>query len=231
MDKEHHEHRESLSAFREMWRNSGKLNALIWTEKRGGVIALGFAFLVVSAAPFLQYGSRGLLINELVEDYGNGEASWYLLLLVGILIGATLIPSIFLTIQNYLSKVFYFFLEEKFETLVIQKKGDIDVALHENPQQQDLFNRVSEEGTWRVQNFVDRQFYIFQNVLEVTLASVILIVSQWWVFLVIFIGTIPELIVEIRYGRMGVGHSFRTRRNQEEMLGTAQSLQRLTVPR
>lgn len=203
-----------------MWDNSKKLNALIWKEKRGGVIALALVFLIVSAAPFLQSGSGGLLINELVKISGSGRASSHLFLLVGILIGATLVPSVFFTIQNYLSKLFYFFLEEKFETLVIKKKGDIDVALHENPQQKDLFNRVSEEGMWRVLNFVDRQFYMFQNVLEVTIASVILIVSQWWVFLVILIGTLPELLVEVRYGRMVWGiHSARaeTRRKYWEL--------------
>jgi len=210
MNKDKQENKLSLSLFREMLKNSAKLSAMLWKEKRGGVIALGFVFLVVSAAPFLQSGSRGLLINELVKITGSGAVSSYLLLLVGVLILATLIPSVLFTIQSYLSKLFWFFLEEKFETLVIRKKGELDVATHENPEHKDLFNRVSEEGTWRVRNFIDRQFYIFQNVIEVTIASVILIFSQWWVFLVILIGTLPELIVEARYGRMVWGiHSGR----------------------
>lgn len=195
---------------------------MVWKEKKGSVIALGFVFLIVSAAPFLQSGSRGLLINELVEIAGNGTVSSYLLLFVGVLILATLIPSVLFTISNYLSKLFYFFLEEKFDTLVIQKKGEIDVAIHEDPKHKDLFNRVTEEGTWRVRNFIDREFFIFQNVIEVTIASIILIFSQWWVFLVILIGTLPELIVEARYGRMVWGiHTGRaeTKRKYWELHG------------
>src|SRR3990167_6745054 len=230
MNKDKQENKLSLSLFREMLKNSAKLSAMLWKEKRGGVIALGFVFLVVSAAPFLQSGSRGLLINELVKLTGTSTVSSHLLLLVGVLILATLIPSVLFTIQSYLSKLFWFFLEEKFETLVIRKKGELDVATHENPEHKDLFNRVSEEGTWRVRNFIDRQFYIFQNVIEVTIASVILIFSQWWVFLVILIGTLPELIVEARYGRMVWGiHSGRaeTKRKYWELHGHFNALSSL----
>ena len=205
-----------------MLRNSVRLSAMIWKENKGSVIALGLVFLIVSAASFLQSGSRGLLINELVKIAGTGVVGSYLFILVGVLILATLIPSVLFTVQNYLSKLFYFFLEEKFDTLVIQKKGEIDVAIHEDPQHKDLFNRVTEEGTWRVRNFIDREFFIFQNLIEVTIASIVLIFSQWWVFLVILIGTLPELVVETRYGRMIWGiHSGRaeTRRKYWELHG------------
>lgn len=201
MDKEQQQNKLSLSVFREMLQNAARLSAMIWKEKKGTVIALGFVFLIVSAAPFLQSGSRGLLINELIDIAGSGHINSYLFLLVGVLIVATLIPSVLLTIQNYLAKLFWFFLEEKFEILAIKKKGELDVAIHESPKHKDLFNRVTEEGTWRVRNFVDRQFFIFQNVIEVTIASLILIFSEWWVFLIILIGTLPELIAEVRYGR------------------------------
>ena len=202
MDREKQEQKLSLSVFREMLGNSARLSAMIWKKNKGSVIALSLVFLIVSVAPFLQSGSRGLLINELIKIVGSSGVSSYLFILVGILILATLIPLILFTIQNYLSKLFWFFLEEKFETLVIQKKGEIDVAIHEDPQQKDLLNKVSEDGTWRVQNFIERQFYIFQNVIEVVIASIILIFSQWWVFLIILIGTLPELIAEVVYGRM-----------------------------
>ncbi|MEK7078517.1 MAG: ABC transporter ATP-binding protein [Patescibacteria group bacterium] len=221
MDKEKQE-KLSFSVFREMLRNSVRLSAMIWKENKGSVIALGLVFLIVSAASFLQSGSRGLLINELVKIAGTGVVGSYLFILVGVLILATLIPSVLFTVQNYLSKLFYFFLEEKFDTLVIQKKGEIDVAIHEDPQHKDLFNRVTEEGTWRVRNFIDREFFIFQNLIEVTIASIVLIFSQWWVFLVILIGTLPELVVETRYGRMIWGiHSGRaeTRRKYWELHG------------
>lgn len=184
-----------------MFRNGVRLSAMIWKENKVGMIALCLVFLVVSATPFLQSGSIGLLINELVRVTGGGVAGSYLYILVCILVFATLIPSVLFTIQNYILKLFYFFLEAKFDTLVIQKKGEIDVAVHENPKHQDLFSRVSENWVNRIRNFIYGEFLILEGGIGVAIASVILIYSQWWVFLVILVGTLPELIVEARYGR------------------------------
>ncbi|MDP3697647.1 MAG: hypothetical protein Q8R55_06605, partial [Candidatus Taylorbacteria bacterium] len=219
---ENQENKFTFFIFKEMLKNSTRLSAIIWKENKSRVITLGFVFLIVSAAPFLQSSSLGLLINELIKITGSGSVEPYLFILVGVLILATLIPSVLFTIQTYLLKLFYFFLEEKFETMIIQKKGEIDIAIHEDSQQRDLFHRVTEDGAWRARSFMDREFYIFQNLIEVTIASIILFFSQWWVFLVILIGTIPELIVEARYGRLVWGiHSGRaeTKRKYWELHG------------
>jgi ATP-binding cassette subfamily B protein len=103
--------------------------------------------------------------------------------------------------QTYLSKLFYLFLNEKFETLVIERKGAIDLAVHENPKQSDLFTKVNENGVWRIQNFSDRQFYLIQNILQAIIAGVILALSQWWLLLILVVGTAPEFIEEMVYGR------------------------------
>lgn len=191
----------SVPVFRQMLKNSMRLSALIWKERRGSIIVLGFLFLAVSAGPFVQSGTHGLLINELVKTVGSGRIGFYLLVLVGAVIWANLILSWLFVWQNYLAKLFWLFLEEKFEMLVMGKKGELDVAIHESPQHKDLLTRVGEEGTWRVRNFADRQFYIFQNIVEVVIAAAVIIVYQWWIFLVILIGTLPELMTEIRYGQ------------------------------
>lgn len=191
----------SLNVFQEMLRNSWRATKIVWKEKKGSVIGLILVILVISAAPFLQSGSRGLLINELIRIVGGKPTDVYLIFLLAVLVLARLIPSLINIVEAYLTKFFWFFLEEKFEILLIKKKSDIDVAVHEDPKQNDLFNKVSESGIWRIQNFVERQFYLLQNIIEVFIAAVILISFKWWVFLIILAGTIPELIVEARYGR------------------------------
>src|SRR3989344_1920825 len=187
VNKEAEKEKLSFFVFRDMFVNTKRLSAMVWREKNGVVILMSLVFLIVSAAPFLQSGSRALLINELVNIAGEGTPSPYILLLIGVLILATLIPSMLYAVQNYIQKLFWFFLGEKFDVLVLEKQADIDVAIHEDPQYQNLFNKVREQGIHRVQNFIERQFFIFQNLIEVVIASVILIFSEWWVFLIIFI--------------------------------------------
>lgn len=190
----------SLSVFREMLRNSIRLTKIIWKEKKGMIIALLFVFFVVSAAPFMQSGSNGLLINELVKIAGNGIITSKLILFIIFAVSASFLPSIMLKIQDYISKIFYFLLEEKFDILILNKKGEIDIASHEDPKQRDLLNKIKENGVWRIQNFIDRQFYILQNIIEAVIASIILIFFKWWIFLILIIGTLPEFIVELKYG-------------------------------
>lgn len=191
----------SLSIVKELAKNSWRISSMIWKEKKWVVLALVFILIFISAAPFAQSGSRGLLINELINIAGSGNFSYYLALIIIALILATIIPAAFQHLQNYFSITFWFYLNEKFEIMILKKKGEMDIASHEDPEQKNLITKITEEGVWRIRNFTDRQFFLLQNAIEVILASVILIFSQWWVFIVILAGTIPELIVEMKYGR------------------------------
>ena len=95
---------------------------MIWQERKGSVLALVAVFMIVSATPFFQSGTRGLLINELIKITG-GASSSSILILVGMLIVVTMIPAVLYVFQGYLMKIFWFFFEEKFETLVLRKRG------------------------------------------------------------------------------------------------------------
>ena len=125
----HNQHQEdilSLPALRQMVRNSIRLSGMVWEERKGMVIILGLVFLVVSAAPFLQSGSLGLLINQLVSMQEGSMIT--LSLITGLFIAASAVPAFLYTIQNYLARAFWFFLSEKFELLIIRRKGEIGRA-------------------------------------------------------------------------------------------------------
>ena len=177
------------------------MSGLIWKENKYIVLALIAVFLIASTAPFLQSGSSALLINELVDISGSGNIDIHLILLVALLILALVLPAVTHTVQNYLSHLFLYFLRERFDLMIIRKTGDLDIALHERPKLKDLLNKIADEGSLRIRDFNDRQFFIFQNILEVIIASTIIFLFEWWWFFIIFAGALPELIVEARYGK------------------------------
>lgn len=192
----------SFVVIRELAANSKRVLGIVWGERRGLVLALLGTLIVLSASPFLISGSRGFLINELVRNIGALPVIPRTLLLALILfVAAGIIGPIFRTVQNYVTKLFWFFLEEKFELLILKKRGELDVAVHEDPEHNNLFNRVKENGTWRIRNFADRQFFVFENVLETLIAAAVIFTAEWWMLLIILVGTLPELITEARYGR------------------------------
>ncbi|MFH1145538.1 MAG: ABC transporter ATP-binding protein [bacterium] len=191
----------SLSAIKELFKHGWRLNKEVWHDRHWSVLTLFLLSVVLSAAPFLQSGSRALVINELVAGIGQGLDLQRLILFLLFLVGADILPPLFYTLQNYVFKQFWFYLEEKFELLLLRRRGEIDIATHEDPQHNDLFNKVMENGVWRVQNFMDRQFYLFQNIISVVIAFIVLALTAWWVFPFVIIGTLPELLVELKYGK------------------------------
>lgn len=189
------------SVFRDLIRNSIRLTAIVWRERKSTVVVLALVFIVVSATTFLQAGSRGLLINELVAVTHGNATSTRITFFVVLMIAASVVPTLLSAIQSHLSKLFSFFLEEKFSVLLLEKRGVIDVAIHEDPSKNDLFNRVRESGQWHLRSFLDRQFFLIQNLTEVVIASVIIFLADWQLFFIIIAGVIPELFVEAYYGR------------------------------
>lgn len=193
----------SLSAVLQMFRNGLRLSKIVWQENKRQVIALLFLFLLVSGAPFMRSGAQGLIVNELVDmaRVGVSYVSGELFALLTLMVFVIFIPRFVNAFHEYVSWQFWFFLEEKFEMTIIRRLSEIDISTHEDPQHKNLFNKIKETGVWRIQNFVERQFYLLQNCLEVIIASVILGFSNWWLFLLIVACTIPELIVELSFGQ------------------------------
>ena len=190
----------SLAIFREMARNTMRITGMLWRESKGKIMALAGLSVFVALLPFISSGALALLINELVNAVGSHVFTSSLVWLIVLFLAASIIPQFLLIWQSYLDRVFWFFLQEKIELLVIERRGAIDLATHENPKQNDLFQKVNENGVWRVQNFTDRQFYLIQNILQVIIAGIVIFFSKWWLLPVLLVGTLSELIEEIKYG-------------------------------
>lgn len=190
----------SFAALVDIWLSTKRISFIIWQEKKWLAFGLVAVLIILSTTPFLRSGSLGYLINELVKSTGAGFTH-NIFLAVAFLIVALSIRPIFNSLQFYLLKLFWFFLEKKFSLLILKKKSEIDVAIHENPKFNDLFQKVRENGTWRIQNFSDRQFFIFQNILEVIISGIVLFIAGKWVLLALIFAAIPDLFVEVKYGK------------------------------
>src|SRR3989338_2969303 len=156
----------SLKVFKVIFKNAARTMKIVWKEKKGTILLLFATLFVLSASPFLLSGSRGLLINELISSFGSGVFSSRLFTLLLVLIVARFIQPLFRNLQMFYEKLLWFFMEQKFFGLLLHKKATLDVALHEDLKFNNLLNRVNEFGVYRIQNFVDRQFFVFQNIFE-----------------------------------------------------------------
>jgi ATP-binding cassette subfamily B protein len=176
-----------------------RLYGMIWADNKAMVIALIAVFIVASVLPFTRSAAIGLLVNQLAQPAHSVSSA--IIFSTGLLLLATVLPPFLSSLQSHFEKIFWFYMGEKFELLLLKRKGEIDVASHEDPKQNDLFVRVQEQGMGYLQTMVGDQFYIFQYILEALIASSILLASNWWLFLLIILTTLPELYVESKYSR------------------------------
>lgn len=189
-----------MDVFYRVHENSLRLVKLLWGKIRLLVLVYFATLIMLAIIPFVKSALFGLAVNETVTSTGTffGVGKHYAAL-GGMLFCAALAP-LFQAFQQYARKMLRFSLEKNITDILMRKRSELDMATHENPAQNDVYVRV-HENHWRIQNFLERYLYFSQDLLEVVIASIILIGIDWRVGFLVMIGTMPELIVGIRYGR------------------------------
>ena len=191
----------SISVLKELIKNTVRLSRIVWREERMLIAGTGVVYLILSFFSFAQSGAMALLINELVKTAGTGSFTANVFFFLILVIIAGFVPSILNISARYFEKILSFFLEAKFQSIVLEAQASAEIAAHENVETKNLLNRVMENGTYRIENFVVRQYFVLQNILEVVIASIVLAWLNPWIFFLIFVGMVPELINEVTYGQ------------------------------
>lgn len=198
MDKE--EKKVGLSSIKDLLKNIVRVSKVVWKYKRRWFLALTFLTLISSFLPSIISGFQGLFIDEIVANIGLEEISFKLIIYLGVMVAARAFEPFIFSGIGYFDKMFYFFIEEKFQILLLEKRGEIDIAVHEDPKMSNFFRKVEEGGVWHFQNFFAIQFDLFRDLVAAVIASVIIISFNWWVFLLVLIFSIPQFIISIKYG-------------------------------
>lgn len=181
-------------------RNTVRLWRMIAEEHTillGGLTGL---FVILAVIPYVQSASRGVLIDELIRRFGNGMIGNRLILAGAIFIVSSAGMVFLSTVQDYLLRLLGYIAKEKLELATIQKRGEADIASHEDPKMSDLFTKVAEQGVWRAEQFFQRQFYFFQNIFEILIGAAVVAAYGPWPFMIVVICTAPELAVQMRHG-------------------------------
>jgi ATP-binding cassette subfamily B protein len=160
--------------------------------------------LAVASLPLMrlaQSGFSALTVNELVKSIKMQQSTDALYWYGSGLVIATLIPIFLYPLGDYLFRQIWFLLDQKIQMSIVSKLAELDNADLEDPKTQDLIRRIDSNGVWKSQNIIDRQFYLFENILDLIITVAILSISDWWLMLILIIGTFPEFWAELKFGR------------------------------
>jgi|GEM_PF-5038944 len=182
-----------------LYKISAKIIILASQKVKLLLILLSLAVLIVSIMPFLQAYLLGEILNYIVNLAGTSIWNSKLSLLLTLSILTGLLFSIAGSIQFFLSKKVYKELFHFFAVLIIKNLSKLDIITHENPKKKDLITKVQEHAMWRAPSFVERSAYLLQNIIECLIATFVFFSASWKLGLMIFIFSIPRLLVELKY--------------------------------
>lgn len=188
------------TALHAYWLNLRRALSIAWQSKPGLSTALLFLAFAAAVLPFGVSALRGKVIDGVVDASVRASAAADLWFLVGAMAIGLLVSAFVSVLQQYCSKRFWLYFSARFEMDLAKKQAEVDMASYEDPATNNLFTKVHENGVWRLENFIDRQFQVIQELLSVITATIVLGLFQWWFVLVLVLGTLPELLVELRYG-------------------------------
>lgn len=175
---------------------------MLFSIARGASLGYLVTNIIGAAFPVFRAWMQGLLINILqhLAGAGLGAVTAHDWLIFSGFLFATVMSVLVGVVESYFFWLVWFAMGEWNEVTIIKKKAELDVAMHEDKEVSDLHNRVTE-NLGRVPNFTDRMFDAISEVTTIVLTVGVLIVAEWKLFLIIMLATIPELIVEMKFGK------------------------------
>jgi ATP-binding cassette subfamily B protein len=188
-----------FTALRDVVRNVRRLVALAWQDHKLLLITLGSLSATSSGIAFLRTGAIALLINALAPVSDVTRTS--ITIAVALAIVASVVPDLIYSTLNYFDRQFYILVEQKIELLFVRRKAEIDLAAYEDPKFNDLLNRAEARGTFPMAELLQAQFSNLQSLIEVAIASGVLVAVDWRLFVLVLLGSLPKFAVEARYGR------------------------------
>lgn len=172
---------------------------ILWPENKGVLIAMAIVFTLLAIVPFLQVWAYGYVIDKIVESAVLKTISEGLFLAFIIYAVIQISLAILTPFQGYFTRIFFTRANKATDKVILEAGARADFAHRDDPSKMGIFNNAYENW-WRPREFMLRQYFMLQNVIEVGAASIIVLFMDPIIFLVLLIGTLPELIVESKYG-------------------------------
>ncbi len=187
------------TAITSLSRNSLRVLKLVWGWTPWLIIGISSMLVLGTVAGYGRQAAQAFLVNELVRST-SGVLSALLPLAVALFAVMFILPQIFYAVRSYFSRIFRFRLEEKVDFLFFEKRGALDVAHWEDPKKNDLLT-ITDENEHRLYNFAERFGDVLEGVVTVVIGASILAAYKWWTLPLVVVATVPELIVQLKYGK------------------------------
>ncbi|MEI6296791.1 MAG: ABC transporter ATP-binding protein [bacterium] len=165
------------------------------------IITLSFLAIATALVPYFQNGLFGKLIDSTIQYQNNQLALNDILTTVILLIAMTAIPNLISLLRNLVYTTFRFGLTQKLELHFWEKISTLDIATIERTEYQELYQKANERGFMSIYNFIGYTIDNLSNITGVVASFVILNFIDKTLLVYAFLGAVPVLYIQIKYGK------------------------------
>lgn len=180
---------------KETYQTSTRLVRLVWAVDQRLFLATILITLIPAVIPFVNAYIYKLLIDAVVASTSgtNIELS-YLLTLGGARLLTYFIQDIAFKAQDFFERLLWTKFPIHLNQLIFGKIAELDVQYFEDSDFKNLLERVRESYTHRPQKSLSYTLFLFQNILQLSIAFIAIIALNPWLLILALLVTVPEFI-------------------------------------
>jgi ATP-binding cassette subfamily B protein len=178
-----------------------RTGSLAWKHQPVRLVILILLSIVTGAISYLQNGLFARLIDATIAYTQSGTGLRIVFITAGLLIGAGAVPSVVGIIDTFVDTTFRFNFITQLDLYFFGKISLLDVATVESSRYQELMQKANERGTSILYNFLSALIDNFSNLIGVGVSLGILAFIDRPLLLYAFLGALPGLYAQLRYGK------------------------------
>ncbi|MST03988.1 MAG: ABC transporter ATP-binding protein [Candidatus Pacebacteria bacterium] len=177
-----------------------KVLKFIWEYNRAYLIWEFLLVIFMSVLPIIVAWYSAVFINKIQVGGFSSIFDKELILIVSLYIGLPLLVNLARVWQAHLFSKFFIFFGQYMDLKVVEKKAELDIQTYEKSDFNNLVLRVNE-NLGKIAWFSDYILFAFGRLIDILASSIILISYSPWIAIVLLTSLLPDLYVEIKYGK------------------------------
>lgn len=155
------------------------------------ICAIAIFQILASSTPFLRNKLFSQLLDALIYHQQNGLYRIFITFIIFLFL-----TSVFMFLQNQLTRILDTKLQGQLRTMFIDKVSRLDYQHLEGKETGNLISKVDEEFGWRIRQTVQDVSSIFANLISLTAVTIIIFPRYPYLWLLIFFSQIPQYLIE-----------------------------------
>jgi len=162
-----------------------------------------FFLFIISIIPFVNSYINSKVIDEIVALLGIGESDRVFSVLIQLIVFSivlTLIEKVLWVLVILFEKIHYFGIARYCTMKFLKKVSGLDMYHYENEKSNDIIQKAQDIYEWRPKEIVNRFAWMGQSFVRIVSSMVIVLNFSVPAFLLVFFTTVPNLIINFKFG-------------------------------